>query len=241
MALTYMGLVNNVLTRLNEVNLTSGTFSSESGFHAAVREAVNAAIFQINHQQFEWPFNHASGSQVCTAGTYEYALPVNCKTVDWETFYVNQDLGLSRPTQARWLSVMDYPHFRATKMIDNINGGESARNVPMYVTRSQNQKFALAPVPDQAYTIKFDYWQLPTKLVNYNDTVTIPDMYEEVILNGAMFYAEQFRQNFEVAAAYKEMFIKGINEMRILLVPMAPYARDTRFEGGASMLRSGFY
>lgn len=241
MALTYMGLVNNVLTRLNEVNLTSGTFASESGFHAAVREAVNAAIFQINHQQFEWPFNYTSGSQTCTPGTYEYSLPSNCKTVDWETFYVNQDLALARPTQARWLSFMDYPHFRQTKQIDNINGGESARNVPQYVTRTQNTKFAVAPVPDQAYVIKFDYFKLPDKLVNYNDTTSIPDMYEEVILNGAMFYAEQFRQNPEVAAAYHQLFNKGIDDMRIILVPMAPYARDTRFDGGASMSRSGFY
>lgn len=241
MALTYLGLVNTVLTRLNEVNLTSSNFASADGFHAAVKEAVNAAIFQINHQQFEWPFNFSSGSQLCTVGTFEYSLPADCKTVDWESFYVNADLSLPIPTPAKFLESMDGQHFRQTRLINNLNDGSAGYNVPQWVARTQNTKFALSPVPNQAYVIKYDYWKLPVKLVLHGDTTTLPDAYEEVLINGAMFYAEAFRQNFEMANQYQGTFIKGINEMRIILVPTPPYARDTRFWGGAAMTRSGFY
>ena len=44
MASSYLVLINNVLRDLNEVELTSSTFSSSRGIQTAVKDYVNRAI-----------------------------------------------------------------------------------------------------------------------------------------------------------------------------------------------------
>ena len=58
MAYNYIGLVNDVNHRLNEVELTSVNFSSAVGEYSAIKDAVNASIRYINQHEYEWPFNH---------------------------------------------------------------------------------------------------------------------------------------------------------------------------------------
>ena len=48
MAYNYIGLVNDVNRRLNEVELTSSNFTSAVGEYSAIKDAVNAAIRFIN-------------------------------------------------------------------------------------------------------------------------------------------------------------------------------------------------
>ena len=55
MAYNYLGLVNEVNRRLNEVELTSSNFASASGFYAQVKDSVNASIQEIDQEYPEWP------------------------------------------------------------------------------------------------------------------------------------------------------------------------------------------
>ena len=47
MATTYLDLTNEVLRELNEVVLTSGTFSSATGIQSFVKDAINKSLFDI--------------------------------------------------------------------------------------------------------------------------------------------------------------------------------------------------
>ena len=47
MATTYLVLSNRILRELNEVELTSTTFSSSRGIQTAVKEFVNKSIHDI--------------------------------------------------------------------------------------------------------------------------------------------------------------------------------------------------
>ena len=57
MAYNYIGLVNEVNRRLNEVELITSNFSSTSGFHSQVKDSVNAAIQEIDQEYPHWPYN----------------------------------------------------------------------------------------------------------------------------------------------------------------------------------------
>ena len=53
MAYNFLGLVNEVNRRLNEVELTSANFDSATGFYSHAKDAVNASIRYINQSEFE--------------------------------------------------------------------------------------------------------------------------------------------------------------------------------------------
>ena len=50
MAYNYLGLVNEVNRRLNEVELTSSNFSTATGFYSQVKDSVNASIQEIDQE-----------------------------------------------------------------------------------------------------------------------------------------------------------------------------------------------
>ena len=97
MAETYLTLTNKVIARLNEVALTSSTFSSARGIQVQCQNAVNEAIRYINQKEFQYPFNHATDTEVLTAGVVRYSVPTTTKTVDYNTFRVikDSDLGIT--------------------------------------------------------------------------------------------------------------------------------------------------
>ena len=48
MAYDYLGLVNDINKRLNEVELTTTNFATVTGFYAHAKDAVNAAIRDLS-------------------------------------------------------------------------------------------------------------------------------------------------------------------------------------------------
>jgi hypothetical protein len=97
MAETYLTLTNKVLARLNEVELTSTTFTSARGIQTQVKNAINESIRYINQREFNYPFNHATDSETLVAGTFKYSIPATAKLADYDTFRVvkDSDLGVS--------------------------------------------------------------------------------------------------------------------------------------------------
>jgi len=95
MAETYLTLTNKVIARLNEVALTSSTFSSARGIQVQCQNSVNESIRYINQKEFQYPFNHATDTELLTAGVARYSIPATAKTVDYNTFRVVKDSDLS--------------------------------------------------------------------------------------------------------------------------------------------------
>ena len=56
MASTYLTLINNVLRDINEVELTSSSFSSSRGVQTSVKDFVNRSITDIINSELNWPF-----------------------------------------------------------------------------------------------------------------------------------------------------------------------------------------
>jgi hypothetical protein len=106
MSSSYLILTNNVLARLNEVQLTSSNFSNARGIQVQAQNAVNEAIRYINQKEFNYPFNHATASQTLTAGVVRYDLPTSTKTVDYNTVRLIKDSDLG--TSGGKLSALNY-------------------------------------------------------------------------------------------------------------------------------------
>jgi len=95
MALTFLSLTNDVITRMNEVTLTSTNFTSARGVQVQCQNAVNQAIRYINQREFGYSFNHAQNSSTLTPGVVRYSLPTSTKSVDYNTARIKKDTDLN--------------------------------------------------------------------------------------------------------------------------------------------------
>ena len=95
MALTYLELTNDVLTRMNEVVLTSANFTDARGIQVQAKNAINEAIRHINQKEFAYPFNHASNSSTVVPGVVRYTIPTGTKYIDYNTARIKKNSDVS--------------------------------------------------------------------------------------------------------------------------------------------------
>jgi len=295
MAETYLTLTNKVIARLNEVALTSSTFSSARGIQVQCQNAINESIRYINQREFNYPFNHDTASQELTAGVVRYSLPSSTKTVDYNTFRIVKDSDLGNSGYK--LNVLDYNDYlnRVINQEDEINttttstthtdsvttitvtsttgfdsagtlvignetitytaigssttftgatrgsGGSTAASiasgvtvaqfdgggVPDYVVRTPDNNYLLYPLPNKAYTIKFDYYTFPTDLTVHGSTTSIPDRFAPVIIDGATAFVYQYRGETQQYQLNFTRYEQGIKNMQTLLINKFSYLRST--------------
>jgi hypothetical protein len=227
MAYDFLGLVNDVNSRLNEVPLNSSNFGTAGGFYSAAKESVNSAIRFINQSAFEWPFNHTTQSLVLTPGTNRYSYPSNVKTIDFDSFRIVRDDTLGNDT--RKLSILSYEDYLDNYLDDEYNtSNTSIRTIPRHVFRTPDRKFGVHPVPDKAYTLVYESYALSPDLVDAADTPALPEQFRNVIVDGAMHFAYFFRGNTQDASLHFQKFEEGIKNMRSLYINRYDYIRDTR-------------
>jgi|TARA_X000000950_G_scaffold276811_1_gene365305 hypothetical protein len=109
MALTFLSLTNDVITRMNEVTLTSTTFANARGIQVQCQNAVNEAIRYINQREFGYSFNHAQNSSTLTPGVSRYSLPSSTKSVDYNTSRIKKDDDLN--AAGNNLTVLNYNEY----------------------------------------------------------------------------------------------------------------------------------
>lgn len=223
MGSTFLDLTNKVLRKLNEVPLTSVNFASATGFHALVKDSVQYSIDAINQDQYRWPFNYVRREETLVPNQQEYNLPSDYKIVDWSTFFLQRDDTLSVRPQP--VNLMNYNEWNNWLRSSDSLGSTS---LPERVIRTRHDTFIISPIPDKAYVVEFDYWRVPTPLVNSTDTTTIPSQYDYVIISGAMKHAYDFRENFEMSGKEHSIYTKGLKQMRAVEINDYDYAYDTR-------------
>ena len=92
---TYLVLTNRVLADLNEVELTSTSFSISRGIQTSSKNFVNRALHDIYNELEELPSLHKETYYDTNAGQREYTLPstdlpqsgdLNWRKIDWDSF-----------------------------------------------------------------------------------------------------------------------------------------------------------
>jgi hypothetical protein len=227
MAYNYLGLVNDVNRRLNEVELTSVNFSGAIGFYAQAKDAINTALNTINHQEFQWPFNHITYEHTLTPGVNRYTLPADCKSLDLDSFRIKRDNTIS--TSSKKLEVYSYEEYLEKFVDDEYDTTNlGIRSLPLRAFRTQDGNFGIHPVPDKAYTLVYEYYSLKDQLSLYTDVPSVPEMFRHVIVSGAMNHVYMFRGDNESAQLSLQQFNQGLKDMRSIYINRYDYLRDTR-------------
>lgn len=225
MAYDYLGLVNDVNRRLNEVELTAANFANATGEYSMIKDAVNSAIRYINQQEYEWPFNHVEAEETLTAGTVRYAFPADAKTIDFDSFRIKRNDTFNNATKK--LNLMSYEEYLEKYVDYEYNTNTNVRALPEYIFRTPNQEFGVIAPPNNAYELVYEYYRLPVDLINATDVPTVPEQFRYVIVNGAMHFAYMFRGEGQEAAMIQQRFDSEIKQMRSLYINRYDYLRST--------------
>jgi hypothetical protein len=87
---TFINLTNELLRRLNEVQIDESSFASVKNIQALAKDAINSAIRQTLQDAQEWPFLLVTHEQTLTAGTGAYSFPADYSKADWDTFFIKR-------------------------------------------------------------------------------------------------------------------------------------------------------
>jgi hypothetical protein len=237
---TYMDVVNNILVELNEVKLTSSTFSNAVNIQEFIKNAVNRALYDINQEHYQWPFLAVSTSTdpylgntyiETVAGTRWYLLN-SASTgvdddygyVDWEKFTLTTEGvdGEVSPYTVDSLAPVSLEkwkmHYASTEAKDEAE--DQTRGQPQRVIRNPDGRyFGLSPIPDKVYRVYFYAWNQMSPVVNYNDTFPFQEQYvQSVLIPRVRYYAWAFKENKDRSLLAQEDWKKGNRRMREQLI-----------------------
>lgn len=227
MAATFLTVTNEVLHRMNEVQLTSSNFANARGFQIQCKNAVNDAINYINHREYNWPFNHNTASETLVPGTTRYTVPAGTKTVDYDTFRITKNSTLG--TSGGALRLMDYKEY-VDRFIDQEDDATVQGAEPSHIVRTPDNNYLLYPYPDKAYELKFEYYSYPSQLSASTDVPAIPEAFCHIIADGATAFAYQYRGEMDQYQLNWGRFQQGITEMQSILINRYDYVRSTVIE-----------
>ncbi len=226
MAYDYLGLVNDVNRRLNEVELTSSNFAATTGFYSFAKDAVNSSIRHIQQEEYEWPWNHVEQEEVLLAGEVRYSFPYDAKTINMNSFRIKRNDSLNVDTVK--LKVLSYEEYLDKYADYEYNSSTSGRTVPHFIVRAPSRELLVVPAPDKAYELVYEYYTIGFDLELHSDVPNLPEMYKYVIVDGAMYYAYQFRGDMQAAQLAMQKFEQGIKQLRSIHINRTEYIRDTR-------------
>ena len=69
---TFLNLTNELLRRLNEVQIDQADFGTVKNVQALAKDAINSSIREILQDAQEWPFTLTTYEETLTAGTGQY-------------------------------------------------------------------------------------------------------------------------------------------------------------------------
>jgi hypothetical protein len=234
-----MELTNRLLRRVNDVEITESDFVSARGIQATAKDCVLDTIRELNSSRIDWPFNAVEHSQNLEVGVEEYSWPVDFTAADWNSFQIQKDDALNiNHKQLQHISREEWYHNFRDQDYDSEALG---KNIPVLVFPSHGNGWGVTPSPNKVYPIKFRYYKNPIDLSAFDDEVTIPSKFDYVIMAGALYHMNLFKENAEGVQIVKKKFEDGIKDMTNLYLPNAMYAYDSRVNFGGGHSSGGYY
>ena len=215
---TYVSLANEVLRRLNEVQIDAAGdgFDTLRNVQALAKDAINSSIRRILQDGQEWPFIKTTTTQTLTIGVTTYNFPSDYSSADWVTFYVKKLVSANNNPQV--LNAISFEEYTSSRRASDDNAPSTGLGVPSQVFQTYGSAFGVTPSPNAVYEVEYTYWTVPNNLTLYNDVSIIPDRFSHVVIDGAMMYMMQFRSNAQSAQMHQASFEDGIKAMRNVLM-----------------------
>ncbi len=220
----FLGLVNTLNNRLNEVELTEANFNSAIGWYSQAKEAVNAAIQHISNQEHQWPFYYEQEDLVLTEGQVRYPYPLESQTLKMDSFRLISGPNINQ--RGHYLKEVDYEEILEHNTNIDFVGTDILKGRPEKVFRYPDFTIGVYPAPFDGYTLRYEWYRLPPTLEEAVDVPIIPEQWRHVITNGAMMYAYMFRGDNEAAGMMQAIFDNNIKLMRKVYENRYVYARS---------------
>ena len=226
MAYNYLELVNDLNRRVNETELSSSNFADATGFYNTAKDAINSSIRLLNQEQFQWPFNYLEQEDLLTAGDMRYDIPYNAKTIDYNTFRIKRNATFGNTTVR--LKIMDYEDYLSKYIDSEYNEDTSIRKIPTHVIRAPGNQYIVYPSPDKDYELIYEMYSLPVDLILHSDVPSAPEAYRHIIVDGAMYYVQTFRNDNQSAQMSLQKFTEGVKNMKSIYINRFEYLYSTR-------------
>lgn len=236
---TYLDLTNRLLRRLNEVEISQSDFQSAKGIQATAKDCILDTIREINNGRIDWPFNAVEHTQQTLTGVEEYAWPVQFTSADWNSFQIQKNDALG--VDYKSLNIITREEWYKLYRDSDYNSGTAGRGIPEDVFPSHGQGWGVTPSPDKTYTIRYRYYKNPTDMVNYDDQTTIPSKFDYVIMAGALYYLNLFKENLQGTQIMQTKFQDGIKDMVNAFLPNPIYMYGGVVNNGGDHWGGGFY
>lgn len=245
---TYLDLTNTLIRELNEVELTSSSFTNALGIQKYIKDSINRAYFDICNAEDKWSFlsagdpsnNYYGNTYIETvSGTRWYDLKTSqtilteYSFIDWDNVVITEEgvSGKSAPYEIHHLLPLSLSSWQRNYGVSEARDKSDTQSygIPRRIIRiPENNKLGLSPIPDGVYRIYFYAYSQPTELAAHGDTVVFPKQYSSVLLAKTRYYIHQFKDNMSQAQLAEVEYQKGLRTMREQLLEPFPVTMDDR-------------
>lgn len=226
MGSTYIQLTNRLLRRLNEVELTTDNFNVVRGLPATIKDCIVDSLREIHNEVPTLSQIAYEHTETLVVGTREYPWQSGFMEADWDSFEIQKD-DILNVSPKRLFPINRQEWYQETKELDDAELTDG-RGFPEFVFETHGYGYGVTPVPSEAYTLKYRYWKSPDDLNAHGDQTTVPQRFDYVIVDGALYHMYLFRDNETRASMAKQKFQRGLATMKNQLVERPLKLEDTR-------------
>jgi len=219
---TIVGEVYNISVRAYDTNSTGQAFKVQVGTAAEGTQNLNSTITVTDFGNGEI----LSTTFTATAATTFITLNNPSTATNMDVDYVR----VKRQEEAVKLKPMTYDGFLQGAFRKDVAANDSQYGRPLFVYRTPDHKsFGLSPIPKfDDYTVFYEYYKTHTELSAHGDTMDLPDIYADVIVNRAKYYLYKLKNDVPMANISNAEYEQGVRRIRTEMLNHIEYMKDTR-------------
>ena len=219
---TIVGEVYNISVRAYDTNSTGQAFKVQVGTAAEGTQNLNSTITVTDFGNGEI----LSTTFTATAATTFITLNNPSTATNMDVDYVR----VKRQEEAVKLKPMTYDGFLQGAFRKDVAANDSQYGRPLFVYRTPDHKsFGLSPIPKfDDYTVFYEYYKTHTELSAHGDTMDLPDIYADVIVNRAKYYLYKLKNDVPMANISNAEYEEGVRRIRTEMLNHIEYMKDTR-------------
>ena len=219
---TIVGEVYNISVRAYDTNSTGQAFKVQVGTAAEGTQNLNSTITVTDFGNGEI----LSTTFTATAATTFVTLNNTTTATNMDVDYVR----VKRQEEAVKLKPMTYDGFLQGAFRKDVAANDSQYGKPLFVYRTPDHKsFGLSPIPKfDDYTVFYEYYKTHTELSAHGDTMDLPDIYADVVVNRAKYYLYKLRNDVPMANISNAEYEEGVRRIRTEMLNHIEYMKDTR-------------
>ena len=219
---TIVGEVYNISVRAYDTNSTGQAFKVQVGTAAEGTQNLNSTITVTDFGNGEI----LSTTFTATAATTFITLNNPSTATNMDVDYVR----VKRQEEAVKLKPMTYDGFLQGAFRKDVAANDSQYGRPLFVYRTPDHKsFGLSPIPKfDDYTVFYEYYKTHTELSAHGDTMDLPDIYADVVVNRAKYYLYKLKNDVPMANISNAEYEQGVRRIRTEMLNHIEYMKDTR-------------